>query len=70
MDIDTKKIFSSSMHGIDIFQRCRKLVLKSYLLETKQIKFYKYEKNREIGEKNIIYELNSLVSIVFTNLLL
>ena len=33
-------------------------------------KFYKYEKNREIGEKIMIYELKSLVSIVYTNLLL
>ena len=32
-------------------------------------KFYKYEKNREVGEKIMIYELNSLVSIVYTNLL-
>ena len=33
-------------------------------------KFYKYEKSREIGEKIMIYELKSLVSIVYTNLLL
>ena len=33
-------------------------------------KYYKYEKNREVGEKIIIYEINSLVSIVYTNLLL
>ena len=32
-------------------------------------KFYKYEKNREVGEKIMIYEINSLVSIVYTNLL-
>ena len=32
-------------------------------------KFYKYEKNREVGEKIMIYELKSLVSIVYTNLL-
>ena len=29
-------------------------------------KFYKYEKNREVGEKIMIYEINSLVSIVYT----
>ena len=33
-------------------------------------KFYNYEKNREVGEKTMIYELNSLVYIVYTNLLL
>ena len=33
-------------------------------------RFYKYEKNREVGEKTMIYVLNSLVSIVYTNLLL
>ena len=32
--------------------------------------FYKYEKNREVGEKIMIYEINSFVSIVYTNLLL
>ena len=32
-------------------------------------KFYKYEKNREVGENIMIYELNSLVSIVYTNIL-
>ena len=31
-------------------------------------KFYKHEKNRELGEKIMIYEINSLVSIVYTNL--
>ena len=33
-------------------------------------KFYKHEKNRELGEKIMIYEINSLVSIVYTNLFL
>ena len=33
-------------------------------------KFYKYEKNREVGEKIMNYEINSLVPIVYTNLLL
>ena len=33
-------------------------------------KFYKFEKNREIGEKIMIYELKSLALIVYTNLLL
>ena len=33
-------------------------------------KFNKYEKNREVGEKIMIYEINSLVSIVYANLLL
>ena len=33
-------------------------------------KFYKYEKNRGLGEKIMIYELKTLVSIVSTNLLL
>ena len=55
MDIDTKTNFSSLMHGINIFHRCRKLVLKRYLHETKTNEFYKYdEKNREVGEKIMI----------------
>ena len=33
-------------------------------------KFYNYEKNREVGEKIMIYELNSLDSVVYTNRLL
>ena len=33
-------------------------------------KFYNYEKNREEGEKIMDYEINSLVSIVYRNLLL
>ena len=32
-------------------------------------KFYKYEKNREVGEKIMIFELKSLLSIVYTNVL-
>ena len=68
MEIKTQNDFSSLMHGMNIFHRCQKIDLKKYLHETN--KFYKYEKNREVGEKIMIYELQSLVSIVYTNLLL
>ena len=29
-------------------------------------KFYNYEKNREVGEKIMIYELNSLVYLLYS----
>ena len=47
-----------------------KISFEEIFVRNQTIKFYKYEKNREIGEKIMIYELKSLVSIVYTNLLL
>ena len=47
-----------------------KISFEEILARNQTNKFYKYENNREIGEKIMIYELKSLVSIVYTNLLL
>ena len=47
-----------------------KISFEEIFARNQTIKFYKYEKNREIDEKIMIYELKSLVSIVYTNLLL
>ena len=38
--------------------------------QTNENEFYKYEKNPEVGEKIMIYEINSFVFIVYTYLLL
>ena len=70
MDFDTHTIFSSLMLGVDIFYRCRNLVLKRYLHETKHSNSTNIERIGKKGEKIVIYELKSLVSIVYTNLLL
>ena len=47
-----------------------KIIFEEIFARNQTNKFYKYEKNRETGEKIMIYELKSLVSIVYTNLLL